>query len=251
MPIYHQFASIYQGGWYPNFSLELAKYFPSFLDFLQFKPSSILDLACGEGTFAVEMAKLGFTVTGVDQSKKMLQLAKEKAAKCKVSVNWIRQDIIQLNLPNSFDLCTCWFDSLNYILHWSELATVFKGVQKILRPDGYFIFDMNTRFGLIENWNKFPCYIPQDKQNCFEVHQPSFDYEQNIASLKITAFLKQEKSWKRIQEVHKEKAYSMDEIKNAYHEAGLIEKYCFESIREKSSISEESGRVFFVLQNKI
>lgn len=250
MALYKDFAQIYQRGWYANFSLNIAEGIPALFDYLRCKPKTILDLACGEGSFAIEMAKQGFEVIGVDISTRMLSLAKQKSKLEKVKVEWLHQDMLQLNLAKQVDLCTCWFDSLNYILDWNQLQQVFERVYQILNPYGYFIFDMNTRYGLIQNWNRFPCYAPQDTETCFEVHQPSFDYEQEIASVKITGFLKEGKLWKRIREIHKEKAYSIEEIQKAFSGAGFKETYCFSNLQDRSPIDEESGRVFFILQNQ-
>lgn len=48
----------------------------SYFDRYEFeKNSNILDLACGSGRFAVEIAKKGYDVTGFDLSEEMLSLA--------------------------------------------------------------------------------------------------------------------------------------------------------------------------------
>lgn len=68
MGIYQAFAEFYTKGPYPNFSRRVAELLPSVLERFGAKPRAILDLACGEGTFAVLMAQKGFQMTGVDAS---------------------------------------------------------------------------------------------------------------------------------------------------------------------------------------
>jgi ubiquinone/menaquinone biosynthesis C-methylase UbiE len=248
MKIYKDFVEVYRQGWYANHSLDIATIFPCLLADLGIQPTSLVDIACGMGDFAIEMAKSGIDTTGVDFSTQMLAIAKEKSILEKVSVTWLHQDMSKLKLKKKVDLATSWFDSLNYLIKWEDLLATFYSVNQALKDGGYFIFDMNTRFGLIENWNRFPCYVPQDTSKCFEVHQPSFDYEKNIASLKITAFLKEEEGWKRIQETHQERGYTLEEIRRIFQELGFLELHCFGSLVDRTPLKEDSGRVYFVLQ---
>ena len=250
MPQYKDFAKLYHLGWYDNYSRVIADFFPCLLSYLSFFPKTIMDIACGTGTFAIEMAKQGLQVTGVDISTQMLSIAKQKAKEEKVKIEWLHQDMVKLTSHKKFDMATSWFDSMNYVLDGKDLQTVFLNVSKVLANDGYFLFDMNTRYGLIKSWNRYPSYVQQDKANCFEVHQPSYDYETNIASMKITGFIKEGDSWKRIQEIHKEKGYSLQEIREAFGRAGFCELHSFSNLQEYAPIEEQTGRVFFILQLK-
>ncbi len=49
---------------------------------------SILDIGCGTGRHAVELAVRGYRVTGVDLSEAQLARAREKAAAAKVTVDF-------------------------------------------------------------------------------------------------------------------------------------------------------------------
>lgn len=248
MKIYKDFVEVYRQGWYPNHSLDIATIFPCLLADLGIQPTSLVDIACGMGDFAIEMAKSGIECTGVDLSTQMLGMAKEKSRLENVAVTWLHQDMSKLKLKKTVDLATCWFDSLNYLLSYQELLYTFYNVNQALKDKGYFIFDMNTRFGLIENWNRYPSYVPQDTSKCFEVHQPSFDYENNIASLKITAFVKEAEGWKRIQETHQERGYTLEEIRRVIQESGFLELHCFGNLIDRTPLQEDSGRVYFILQ---
>jgi 2-polyprenyl-3-methyl-5-hydroxy-6-metoxy-1,4-benzoquinol methylase len=250
MSVYKEFAKVYKIGWYANFSRQIADIFPCLLADLGIRPKSMVDMACGMGDFAIKMAKTGIETYGVDLSPRMLALAKEKAKEEKVSVTWLQQDMVKLNLNKKADLFTCWFDSLNYILDYQDLKQVFLNVAQTLNPQGYFIFDMNTFYGLVEHWNRFPCYVPQNSSKCLEVHEPSFDYEQNIASLKITGFIREGDAWKRFQEIHQEKAYTQVDIRKAFGEAGFIELHSFSSIIERTPMKVDSGRIYFILQKQ-
>ena len=68
------------------------------------KSIKILDIGCGTGRHAIELAKRGYTVTGIDLSECMLEMAIEKAKKAKVKVDFIRADARALKFEKEFDL---------------------------------------------------------------------------------------------------------------------------------------------------
>jgi len=246
MSIYREFACFYSWGPYPDYSRRMAELLPSVLERFGAKPKKILDLACGEGTFAVEMARQGYKVTGVDLSSEMLRLAREKAEEAGVEVRFIQQDMRGLSLGEEFDLVTCWYDSLNYLLEYEELVATFRSVARVLTSDGLFIFDMNTRYCLAVYWQRHPAYVQQDTEELFEIHRPSYDHERDIATVRITGFFRERNVWHRIDEVHRERGYPLEQIKRALGEAGLRELACWGNLREMSEPKPDSGRVWFV-----
>ena len=67
MAVYDGFAQIYQRGLYLRFSQLLAEsVLPEYLAEMGIEIRDLLDIACGEGSFAVEMSKKGYQVTGID-----------------------------------------------------------------------------------------------------------------------------------------------------------------------------------------
>lgn len=248
MSIYAKFAQFYAKGPYPEFSKRVAELLPGILERFGAKPRTILDLACGEGTFAVLMAQKGFKVTGVDASSQMLHFAKGKAKEAGVEVRFINQDMRSLSLTEKFDLVTCWYDSLNYLLDYDDLVKTFANVAQVLNPGGLFVFDMNTRYGLVVGWQRYPAYVEQDSERFFEIHRASYDYEHNIATTRITGFVKEGELWRRMDEEHKERGYSLEEIRSALRRAGLEELACWGSLQEMTPPKPESGRVWFVVK---
>lgn len=248
MNIYERFAYFYKKGEYSQYSKRMVEFIPSLLERFAVKPQILLDLACGEGTFAVTMAKKGFQVTGVDLSPEMLKFAREYADDSNVNVKFLHEDMRSLSFEEEFDLVTCWFDSLNYLLKLEDLEKTFVGVWRALKKAGIFIFDMNTIFGLAVDWQRKPCYVQQDTHELFEIHHPSYDYEKNIAILRITGFIKHENGWMRMDEEHKERGYTLEEIRKCLKKTGLQELACLGSLQEMSEPKEKSSRIWFVVQ---
>jgi SAM-dependent methyltransferase len=100
----------------------------------------LLDLACGTGKSFVPFLERGFDVVGCDQSEAMLAEAARKAPE----VELLRADVRELPEIGSFDLVTCFDDSLNYLLEEGDLARALDGVARNLSPLGIALFDLNT-----------------------------------------------------------------------------------------------------------
>jgi ubiquinone/menaquinone biosynthesis C-methylase UbiE len=251
MSVYEGFALFYTIGTYTQYGQRMAELLPNILERYQAKPETVLDLACGEGTFAILMSKAGYKVTGVDKSKAMLRIAKERIDQEQVAVELLNLDMRELSINQKFDLVTCWFDSLNYLLKPQDLVKTFKGVSKGLKPDGLFMFDMNTIYGLAVNWQRQPIYIEQDTPDVFVVHQPDYDYEHNLATMRITGFMRDQDGWFRMDEKHIERGYTLEDIQDALRKANLDVLDCWGSIMEMTSPAQDTGRVWFVVRKTV
>ncbi|MCL2071804.1 MAG: class I SAM-dependent methyltransferase [Oscillospiraceae bacterium] len=64
------------------------------------KGANVLEVAPGPGYLAIELAKRGFAVTGVELSEDFVRIAKQNALESDVDVNFIRGlFIVQINNP--------------------------------------------------------------------------------------------------------------------------------------------------------
>jgi ubiquinone/menaquinone biosynthesis C-methylase UbiE len=249
--MYNEFARFYAQGDWPRYSAQMAKLLPTVLEHFGLWPRSVLDLACGEGTFAMAMAERGLRVTGVDQSPEMLDVARERAATESLKVDFLQQDMRSLRLRGRFDLVTCWFDSLNYLLEIDELAQAFAGVTRVLDKNGIFIFDVNTIRALAAEWVREPCYIHLDSQDLFLASVPQYDPATRIASLHITGFARENDRWVRVDEVHRERGYTVKEIRQCLKGAGLHELACWASLDRMEKPGRGTARVWFVARRKV
>jgi SAM-dependent methyltransferase len=107
---------------------------------LGLKGTSLLDLACGTGKSFIPFMARGFDITGCDLSEAMLAEAARKAPEATL----LQADIRHLPSIGSFDLVTCFDDSLNYLLDEADLARAFQAIARNLAPAGVALFDLNT-----------------------------------------------------------------------------------------------------------
>ena len=100
----------------------------------------ILDAGCGTGNYAVELARRGFAVTGIDQSVPLLAVAREKAGGLP-SVSFVEGDFLNREAipPYAGVLCR---GVLNDFLDDSDREAAFTAFAKTLRPSGMLFLDV-------------------------------------------------------------------------------------------------------------
>jgi hypothetical protein len=109
---------------------------------------------------------------------------------------------------------------------------------------------MNTIYGLSVIWqDNSPCVI-QDTDRLFEVHICPPIFKRNIATLKIIGFIKRGKSWQRINEIHRQRGYTLKDIRECLKKAHLKELASWGSIRIMSKPKRSSGEVWFITRRK-
>jgi len=102
----------------------------------------LLDIACGTGSHAIELERLGYEVVGSDVSDDMLARAKEKARKAGSKATFERQDMRTLNIAaKPFDAVLCLFDAIGHVQTTAAIKQTFGAVHRHLGQDGLFILE--------------------------------------------------------------------------------------------------------------
>jgi SAM-dependent methyltransferase len=109
---------------------------------LQLKPGSrLLDVPCGGGRHAVELAARGHRVTAVDLSGDFLTAARNLAAQQAVSVDFQQREMRDLPGPGEFDAAYCFGNSFGY-LDDDGNAEFLAAVAQAIKPGGRFALDI-------------------------------------------------------------------------------------------------------------
>ncbi len=102
--------------------------------------SRVLDLACGSGNYALEFARWGLTVVGIDYEQNMIKLAREKARKEGLTVDFRTGDMRKLeDIEGKFDAVVCIGNSLVHLLTDKDLLTALKQMKERLYHGGVLL----------------------------------------------------------------------------------------------------------------
>jgi 2-polyprenyl-6-hydroxyphenyl methylase/3-demethylubiquinone-9 3-methyltransferase len=105
------------------------------------KPNS-LDIGCGGGIIAEDLAQLSATVTGVDISTASLETAREHAKQTGLDINYMESYAESLPFEdNSFELVTC----CDVLEHVDDVNMAISEIQRVLKPGGIFVYDTVNR----------------------------------------------------------------------------------------------------------
>lgn len=217
---YGAYAAVYDLQGQSRWSERMVAFIHDLLPRYDATPRHVLDLACGTGAAALRFAALGYAVTGIDGAAPMLAIARQKAANAGAAIQFDQQDMRAFAAAEPVDLLTCFYDSLNYLTDPADLARTFAGMRRALVPGGIAIFDMNTRAGLEADWNG-ACWV-QEIDNTYFIQQAEWDAETAIATMTLTCFACIGRDYRRFEEVHTERGYTLDEIIAALESADLI-----------------------------
>ncbi|MCG8346847.1 MAG: class I SAM-dependent methyltransferase [Chloroflexales bacterium] len=224
--MYQSYAAVYDGSGQVRFALLMASYIKELLHRHPVTGLRALDLACGTGTLALILASEGWHVWGLDRSAAMLEQAQAKAVNANLpgSLVFVEADMrhVASAIPlASFDLVTCTYDSLNYLLTESDLRACFHSVAAALRPGGLFVGDMNTCHFLEYHWGA--CEV-QEQSDYIQITQSYFDPTTATTTMMLTGLVgDDDQGYTRFEEIHAERAYPPETVALLLEQSAL---YC-------------------------
>jgi len=205
--------------------------------------SKVLDLATGTGSVALEFAARGCIVTGVDCSEPMLAEARRKATERGVALRLLCRDVCDFKLPSEFDLAVCLYDSLNYIVESSALELAFANIRSHLKPDGIFIFDVNTVRAL-----EAELFTQRSRPGAPLQYDWRSKYDARTRISRISMSFVLPGARERIKIVHRQRAYTDTELRALLEAAGFGGVRSYEAY-QTSPPGPDSDRVFYVARS--
>ena len=129
----------------------------------------ILDLACGFGRHCLELARRGFSVTGVDITPAYIRFAEEKAHKDGLPANFLCCDIREVRFDQEFDAVLNMADgAIGYLENDTENQKIFSTVSKALKHGGRHFMDiMNGSYAD----SHFPCRLWEAGKKCLTLSE--------------------------------------------------------------------------------
>jgi len=152
---------------------------------------SILEIGCGTGAHASELASLGYSVTGIDMSEGMLESAEARrrdlSPDLQSRLSFAPGDARSARLGQKFGAVISLFHVMSYQTSNADLAAAFQTAKEHLSPGGVFVFDCWYGPAVLRQW---PTVTHKDlTDDATEVHRvavPEIHAETNMVDVNYT-----------------------------------------------------------------
>lgn len=209
----------------------------------------VLDLACGTGSLCEQLARRGFDVIGADGSDEMLSAALDKKFDSGLPIQYLKQDMTELDMFGTIDVTVCTLDSINHLPDAAAVKKTFERVSLFAYPDGMFIFDVNTlhkhRDVLAQNAYTY------DMEDFFCAWQNQYNEADSSVDIFLDIFEQQDSgSYERISESFTERFWSDEDITAFLADAGMEVLARYDGYTD-SPPRDDSERVVYVAKRKV
>jgi SAM-dependent methyltransferase len=176
--------------------------------------ATILDLACGTGRHAVELAGRGYQVVGFDLSLAMLARASDEAQERKQKINFVQGDMREMNFEETFDGVFSWNTSFGYFEDEKNAAVIAK-VHRSLKKGGQFLLDVVNRDCVIR---QAPSLAWFEGDGCICMDEMQIDFITSRMKVKRTLMMDDGRT-KEIE--YSIRIYSLHELGKMLHDNGF------------------------------
>ncbi len=219
--MYTDFASVYDRLMQDVPYKTWAQYYAGLLLQSGIRPGArCVECACGTGSLTIPLAQLGYAMTGVDQSREMLNLAQQKTGRSGVMIPFVRQDMRSLSVPRPVDavLATC--DGVNYLTGPGDAAAFFRAAHACLKPDGILAFDVSTPHKLSSVLGSQD--FISSGSDLFYAWQGQYEEQDRLLRIHLDIFVRlPDGDYRRIEEDQCQRAHTADELTAWLRQAGF------------------------------
>ena len=246
MEAYTSFAEVYDTFMDNVPYREWGRYIEERLKEYGIKDGLVLELGCGTGSMTELLSEAGYDMIGVDSSSDMLEIALDKREKTGRDILYLLQDMREFELYGTVRAIVSVCDCVNYVTEDEDLVQVFRLVNNYLDPGGVFLFDFNTRYKYESVLGEQ--VIAEDREECSFIWDNYYDEEEKINEYELTLFVRcgeEEDIYRKYQEVHFQRAYTLEEMKALIESSGLMFVAAYDDYT-KEAPGEESERIVVV-----
>jgi SAM-dependent methyltransferase len=181
----------------------------------------LLDVGCGTGKSFMPMLARGYDVTACDISPGMVERAREAGGD---GADVFVADARELPDVGPFDLTIALDDALNYLLSDEELAMVFDGAARNLRPGGLLVFDLNSLLTYRQFFTRDVATEVGDAFFCWRGEEQAEEFVAgSVASSVIEVFSSSEGGdcWRRYSSRHVQRHHPPEAVGRLLSDAGF------------------------------
>jgi SAM-dependent methyltransferase len=228
------------------------KFIDSLLQTHANKPQKLLELGSGTGKHACLLAKKGYDIVGIDQSKTMLEMAGNLLAKEPLEAKKIRlfeSDVRTFAIDEQFDAAISLFHVLSYQTSNQDVEQMFSTAKNHVKPGGLFIFDCWYGPAVLE---QKPVVrhkkLESDSLVVERIAEPTLDVNANTVNVHYHLFVQEKPNttFQKMEEDHLMRYFFLPEIERLCAQFSMKIELACEWLTRKHLSHETWGACFVV-----
>jgi len=201
------------------------------IDALGLTPGAqVLDVGCGYGRHAMELAARGFHVVGLDMSTPLLVRGGEEAHRRGLTINFVRGDMREFDFEAQFDGAYCLFSTFGYFDDETNKKTI-SNIARALRPGGRVLIEILNRDYVIAD---LPTRVWWEGDGCVVLEEVDLNYFSSRIQVNRSVVFD---DGRQLEQEISVRAYSLHEVGKLLHAAGF-------RVLEVSGAYHTRGRFF-------
>lgn len=176
--------------------------------------AQVLDVGCGYGRHAMELAARGYHVVGLDSSLPLLLRGADEAQRRGLNINFVHGDMRELTFDSQFDGAYCLFSTFGYFDDETNKKTA-QNIARALKPGARFIIEILNRDYIIGD---LPSRVWWEGDGCVVLEEVEFNYfSSRILSHRSVVF----DDGRQLEQEISIRGYSLHELGKLLHAAGF------------------------------
>jgi SAM-dependent methyltransferase len=192
--------------------------------------AQVLDIGCGYGRHAMELAARGFHVVGLDMSTPLLVRGGEEAHRRGLTINFVRGDMRELDFDAQFDGAYCLFSTFGYFDDETNKKTI-ANIARALRPGGRLLIEILNRDYVIAD---LPTRVWWEGDGCVVLEEVELNYFSSRIQVSRSVVFD---DGRQLEQEISIRAYALHEVGKLMHAAGF-------RVLEVSGAYHTRGRFF-------
>ena len=176
--------------------------------------AQVLDVGCGYGRHAMELAARGFHVVGLDLSTPLLVRGGEEAQRRGLEINFVRGDMRELDFDAQFDGAYCLFSTFGYFDDETNKKTV-GNIARALKPGGRVMIEILNRDYVIAD---LPTRVWWEGEGCVVLEEVELNYFSSRIQVNRSVVFD---DGRQLEQEISVRAYSLHEVGKLMHAAGF------------------------------
>jgi SAM-dependent methyltransferase len=222
-------------------------------EFVTPAPVRVLELACGTGRHAVELARRGYQITATDYSADMIEQARHRTADADLPIEFLAADMRTIDLGGAtFDAAICLFDAIGYVQTNEAIHAVLAGAKRHLRPGGVFVCEFWHAAAMLAHYD--PVRVRRwslDDREIVRIAETRLDVARQLALVSYTVLeLLSDGRYERLDETQTNRYFLVQEMAAHFERAGLVPLKFYAGFTRDEQIDSTTWHVLAVARRE-